>query len=84
MTQYTPVKSAGPESPGLMPGRFINGEEYRIILRWLEEFGIEDGFCQELVTGDEWLPDFRWENPFSAELSLPVWHWRFGFSKQPV
>jgi putative pyruvate formate lyase activating enzyme len=84
MTQYTPIKSAGPGSPGPMPGGFVSEEEYGTVLRWLEEFGIEDGFCQEPVTDDEWLPDFRRENPFSSELSLPVWHWRFGFSKQPV
>jgi putative pyruvate formate lyase activating enzyme len=78
MTQYTPVQPSAE-----IPRRFVNREEYGTLLRWLDEFGIDDGFCQELVSGDEWLPDFRRENPFSSELSLPVWHWRFGFINRP-
>jgi putative pyruvate formate lyase activating enzyme len=35
-------------------------------LAWLEEFDIEDGFCQELVIDNGWLPDFTRQNPFSA------------------
>jgi putative pyruvate formate lyase activating enzyme len=82
MTQYSPVRPAG-ETPGRrMPERFLNRGEYETIIRWLEEFGIDDGFCQKLVRG-EWLPDFRQENPFSSDLSLPVWHWRFGFVNHP-
>jgi putative pyruvate formate lyase activating enzyme len=69
MTQYTPIP--GSEKP--MPKRYLNKEEYETVLSWLDEFGIEDGFCQELVTGNEWLPDFRRHNPFSSELSVPVW-----------
>jgi len=69
MTQYTPI----PNSKRPMPNRFLTEEEYKTILGWLEELGIEDGFCQELVTGSEWLPDFRKQNPFSSELSVPVW-----------
>ena len=68
MTQYTPIP--GRETA---PKRFLEEEEYETVLRWLEEFGIEDGFCQELVTGSDWLPDFRRSNPFSSELSVPVW-----------
>ena len=69
MTQYTPIPNGKP-----MPNRFLTEEEYETVLNWLEEYGIEDGFCQELVTGNEWLPDFRKQNPFSSELSVPVWH----------
>ena len=69
MTQYTPIP--GREKP--MPKRFLNEKEYETVLNWLDEFGIEDGFCQELVTGNDWLPDFRRDNPFSSELSVPVW-----------
>jgi putative pyruvate formate lyase activating enzyme len=42
----------------------------------LDEFEIDDGFYQELVTGSDWLPDFTRPNPFSSELSVPIWHWR--------
>jgi putative pyruvate formate lyase activating enzyme len=56
------------------PDRYISKREYETVLGWLGEFGIEDGFCQELVTGSDWLPDFSRANPFSSELSVPVWH----------
>ncbi|MDR0472436.1 MAG: radical SAM protein [Treponema sp.] len=71
MTQYTPIPNRG----GTAPKRFITKEEYETVIGWLTEFGIEDGFCQEPVTGSEWLPDFRRTNPFPSELSVPVWHW---------
>jgi putative pyruvate formate lyase activating enzyme len=70
MTQYTPI----PNRNRPMPNRYLTKEEYETVLYWLEEFGIEDGFCQELVTGNGWLPDFRRNSPFSSELSVPVWH----------
>jgi len=65
MTQYTPVKK--------VPGTFLSASEYQAVLSMLDEFGIDDGFCQELETGSEWLPDFVRQNPFSSELSFPVW-----------
>jgi putative pyruvate formate lyase activating enzyme len=76
MMQYTPagreVLRTGSGETG--PVRAMNRREYETVLGWLEEFGIEDGFCQELVSGGDWLPDFRRENPFGA-LADPVWHW---------
>jgi len=69
MTQYTPIPGRGKAAPQ----RFLNVDEYETVLGWLEEFGIEDGFCQELVTGSDWLPDFKLQNPFSSELSVPVY-----------
>jgi putative pyruvate formate lyase activating enzyme len=78
MTQYTPVKGnqAGEREA---PRRYVNREEYGRARQWLEEFGIEEGFYQELAADSEWLPDFSRANPFSSELSRPVWHWREGF-----
>ena len=76
MTQYTPPR---PPLAAASPARFLDREEYDTALAWIEEFGIEDGFYQELETGDEWLPDFERQNPFSSELSVPVWHWKHGF-----
>jgi putative pyruvate formate lyase activating enzyme len=79
MTQYTPLEAPAARN------RRLNGEEYARVLDWLEEFGIEEGFCQELVTDDGWLPDFRLPNPFPSQspggepLSVPVWHWKEGF-----
>jgi len=71
MTQYTPIPGRNKE----MPDRYLSEEEYNAALRMLEEFKIEEGFCQELVTGSDWLPDFKLPNPFPSELSVPVWHW---------
>jgi len=75
MTQYCPPKldTLIPVRGQSAPQRYLSKEEYETVIGWLEEFGIEDGFCQELVTGNEWLPDFRKANPFSSELSTPVW-----------
>jgi len=72
MTQYTPIPNIKRE----MPQNYLSADEYETVIKWLEEFKIEDGFCQELVTGSDWLPDFKRDNPFSSELSVPVWHWR--------
>jgi len=71
MTQYTPVYLNKN-----IPDRFVSDSEYEEVLLMLDEFKIDDGFCQELVTGSDWLPDFRRPNPFSSELSVPVWHWK--------
>lgn len=76
MTQYTPVR---PKETADLPHRYIDEAEYESAVDMLEEFGIEDGFYQELVTADDWLPDFSRTNPFSSELSVPVWHWKSGF-----
>jgi len=69
MTQYTPIGGAKHT-----PERFVDKREYETVLGWLGEFGIEDGFCQELLTGSDWLPDFNRSNPFSSDLSAAVWH----------
>jgi putative pyruvate formate lyase activating enzyme len=73
MTQYTPVGG------GDRPGRYVNQEEYKTVLRWLEDFDIEEGFYQEHLTGSDWLPDFSRQNPFASDLSVSVWHWKDGF-----
>jgi putative pyruvate formate lyase activating enzyme len=84
MFQYTPVWAPNrpctqnPQGPEI-PDRGITEKEYGTVLGWLSEFGIEDGFCQELNPGTDWLPDFNRENPFPSDLSLPLWHWRAGF-----
>jgi putative pyruvate formate lyase activating enzyme len=72
MTQYTPIPNRSKDAPQ----RFLSEKEYDTIMTWLDEFGIENGFCQELVTGSGWLPDFRKKNPFPSELSVPLWSGR--------
>ena len=69
MTQYTPVSDEKQ-----IPLRYVSEEEYEAVLNMLEEYKIDDGFCQELLTGSDWLPDFNRPNPFSSDLSMPVWH----------
>jgi len=71
MTQFTPVGT-----DATIPARYVSEDEYETVLFMLDEFGIDDGFCQELVTGSDWLPDFTRANPFSSELSVPVWHYK--------
>ncbi|MDR3122770.1 MAG: radical SAM protein [Treponema sp.] len=73
MTQYTPVGGSD-----RIPQGYVNQGEYDRLMEWLDELGIEDGFCQELFPDDGWLPDFERTNPFSSELSVPVWHWKTG------
>jgi putative pyruvate formate lyase activating enzyme len=48
MFQYTPM--AG-NAVNAGPDRGVTGAEYERVLGWLEEFGIEDGYCQEPVPG---------------------------------
>ena len=74
MTQYTPVQVSDTRTK--IPLQYVSEDDYEEVLSMLEEFGIDDGYCQELVTGSDWLPDFSLPNPFSSELSVPVWHWR--------
>jgi putative pyruvate formate lyase activating enzyme len=74
------INSPGFAIPDKLSDRHITEQEYDMVLDWLAEFGIEDGYCQELVPGNvDWLPDFTKENPFPADLSVPVWHWRSGW-----
>jgi putative pyruvate formate lyase activating enzyme len=75
MTQYTPVAKTVTDT---IPRRYVNRDEYDQLLQWLTDLNIDDGFCQELVPDDGWLPDFERTNPFSSALSAPVWHWKTG------
>jgi putative pyruvate formate lyase activating enzyme len=70
MMQYTPVGDSL-----RVPAGYVKEAEYETVLNWLEEYGIDDGFYQELVPDNDWLPDFNRHNPFSSELSKTLWHW---------
>jgi putative pyruvate formate lyase activating enzyme len=86
MFQYTPVTGteSGPAKTVNVPDRFTGREEYEAVLNWLAEFGIEDGYCQELLFSDDRLPDFEKANPFPPDLSVPVWHWKTGLAAKPL
>jgi putative pyruvate formate lyase activating enzyme len=74
MTQYTPIPGREKFPPSKRPPeRYVNKKDYEIVMEWLDEFGIKDGFYQELITGSEWLPDFKQLNPFPSKISVPVW-----------
>lgn len=78
MSQYTPIEAmAGRGSAA--PGRQLREEEQEKLVAMLEDYGLEGGFYQELVPGDDWLPDFSLLAPFSSSLSKPLWHWASGF-----
>ena len=73
MTQYTPAYIPGVQTA--IPNRCVSEDEYNAVLSMLDEFGIDDGFYQELTSGTTWLPDFNLPNPFPPGISEPVWHW---------
>ena len=73
MTQYTPAYIPGVKSA--IPNRVVSKSEYEAVLSMLDEYGITDGFCQELVSAANWLPDFSRTNPFPSGISAPLWHW---------
>jgi putative pyruvate formate lyase activating enzyme len=99
MTQYTPPagerggKPPGPDPAGYTQGRGGSApqrrlirEEYNRVMDWLGEWGVEDGFYQELAAaprggGRDWFPDFNQINPFSSRFSQPVWHWKSPFPR---
>lgn len=64
MVQFVPPR----ENPGFEK---VSEEEYDEILFAFDEFGIDDGFVQEL--GDEfpWIPDFTRDNPFPESFATP-------------
>lgn len=76
MTQFTPVHKSAHKGH---LNRYINQDEFDIIQLMIDEFDIEDGFYQELIQDSDWLPDFNRTNPFSSDLSKPIWHWKNGF-----
>ena len=80
MSQYTPIRAK--ETSPIGPGRYLSRREYDTVLGWLGEFGISEGFCQDFVTGSDWLPDFRRPNPFPSALSVPVWHYEGEFGNR--
>jgi len=74
MTQYTPARVPGFTT--LIPDRVVSEQEYEAVLSMLDEYGIVDGFCQELISDTIWLPDFNQPNPFPPGISEPVWFWK--------
>jgi putative pyruvate formate lyase activating enzyme len=60
----------------------ISEADYQNLMDLLEMHEIDEGFVQSPEASDEeWIPDFRKRNPFPAEFSEPVWHWKEGLIK---
>ena len=80
MTQYTPV-AANPNARRItaFSNRLLSEYEDIRLRTFLEDFGIDDGFYQELVSDTDWLPDFTRVQTFSSALSKPIWHWNTGW-----
>ena len=77
MTQYTPVKrTSGIKNYSLFENRMLNLKEDETLKDLLSSLKIDEGFYQELVASDDWLPDFNREQTFSSKLSKPLWHWK--------
>ncbi len=64
MVQFVPPR----ENPGFEK---VSEEEYDEIISYFDEFGIEDGFIQELGDDIPWIPDFRRDNPFPLSFATP-------------
>lgn len=62
MSQYHPCYQA--ERHPLI-NRRLNQSEYQEVVAYAEKLGLENCFIQELVSSDEFLPDFRKDNPFN-------------------
>jgi putative pyruvate formate lyase activating enzyme len=71
MVQYTPVVIPG--NTVKIPQRAVSQDEYNQLLDWLSEYDIEEGFFQDLETGDDWLPDFKKEIPFPSKETKVIW-----------
>jgi len=68
MSQYMPMHRAT-RIPLL--SRQITVEEYKAVLRLLDDLRIENGWVQELGAAEEYLPDFEREGPPFATASSP-------------
>ncbi|MFW5747454.1 MAG: radical SAM protein, partial [bacterium] len=71
MVQYVPVRDPS--------GRGVTSDEYERALRLLDEFGIEEGYVQELDDDRSWLPDFEKVMSFPSPDVGMIWHWKTGF-----
>ena len=78
MFQYIPLNNQEYTDKGNL-SHYVSKTDYEEALGFLEEIGIEDGFIQEPVYKNEWIPDFTRENPFPPDWAVPVWHYCKGF-----
>ncbi len=83
MFQYAPPADENKAAPPWAEAhRSVSREEYDRVMSRLDEFGIEEGFVQELEDDGQWSPDFNQARPFHSPESRTVWHWRAGEQKR--
>ncbi len=61
MAQYHPVAGALKHKT---INRTITNQEYDAVVVAMEQYGLCNGWIQELDSNKEYLPDFEWEHPF--------------------
>ncbi len=76
MVQYTPVNIPGSKEE--IPQGVISQFEYEQLLDIMESYNIDEGFFQDLETGDDWLPDFNKAKPFPSGQTRIVWSSIYG------
>ena len=63
-----------------LENRRLTAGEYDLLLQWLDELEIDEGFIQEPGDEEVWWPEFGRHNPFPKEHSKVVWSWTEGYS----
>jgi putative pyruvate formate lyase activating enzyme len=63
MSQYHPSHKAN-KYP--LINRRLKQSEYQEVIEYAEKLGLENCYIQELISSDDFLPDFQKENPFSC------------------
>ncbi|MBQ5384018.1 MAG: radical SAM protein [Treponema sp.] len=86
MSQYTPVPFTGDSDGGLarkksleaFQNRLVSAEEDADLRDFIDAYGFDYVFYQDLSDDTSWLPDFNRTQPFSNALAKPLWHWTCG------
>ncbi len=87
MSQYTPVPFKGDsdggiareKSLGAFQNRLVDATEDADLRDFIDAYGFDYVFYQDLSDDTSWLPDFNRKQPFSNALAKPLWHWGCGF-----
>ena len=85
MSQYTPVNFKNDSQQiaqqrqnalQAFQNRLLNKDDFSQIQKLIASYEFGHLFYQELDDDTGWLPDFSREQPFTAALAEPVWHYK--------
>lgn len=85
MSQYTPVNFKNDSQQiaqqrqnalQAFQNRLLNKDDFSQIQKLIASYKFGHLFYQELDDDTGWLPDFSREQPFTAALAEPVWHYK--------